>query len=109
MKFSVSKIQSGSLSAIWRIFPFVLPVVSLLPAGGNGGCGHNGAVLRYLKDGPRAGRPAHSRVFHSFKQNLKQATALWVGYLAVGILLVLDLAICLQTSSVFAGAMFLPA
>lgn len=29
--------------------------------------------------------------FHSFKQNLKQATALWVGYLAVGILLVLDL------------------
>lgn len=47
--------------------------------------------------------------FHSFKQNLKQATALWVGYLAVGILLVLDLAICLQTSSVFAGAMFLPA
>ena len=26
---------------------------------------------------------------HSFKQNLKQATALWVGYLAVGILLVL--------------------
>lgn len=44
--------------------------------------------------------------FHSFKQNLKQATALWVGYLAVGILLVLDLVICLQTSSVFAGAMF---
>ena len=33
-------------------------------------------------------------------------TALWVGYLAVGILLVLDLVICLQTSSVFAGAMF---
>ena len=32
--------------------------------------------------------------FHSFKQNLKQATALWVGYLAVGILLVLDLVIC---------------
>ena len=75
-------------------FPFVLPVVSLLPACGNGGGGHNGAVLRYLKD------------FHSFKQNLKQATALWVGYLAVGILLVLDLVICLQTSSVFAGAMF---
>ena len=44
--------------------------------------------------------------FHSFKQNLKQATALWVGYLAVGILLVLDLVICLQTGSVFAGAMF---
>ena len=44
--------------------------------------------------------------FHSFKQNLKQATALWVGYLAVGILLVLDLVICLQTSSVFAGAIF---
>ena len=44
--------------------------------------------------------------FHSFKQNLKQATALWVGYLAVGILLVLDLVICLQTSSMFAGAMF---
>ena len=37
---------------------------------------------------------------------VKQATALWVGYLAVGILLVLDLVICLQTSSVFAGAMF---
>ena len=82
-------------------FPFVLPVVSLLPAGGNGGCGHNGAVLRYLKDGQLI--PAF---FHSFKQNLKQATALWVGYLAVGILLVLDLVICLQTSSVFAGAMF---
>ena len=47
-------------------FPFVLPVVSLLPAGGNGGRGHNGAVLRYLKDGPRAGRPAHSRVFPFF-------------------------------------------
>ena len=29
-----------------------------------------------------------------------------MGYLAVGILLVLDLVICLQTSSVFAGAMF---
>ena len=48
--------------------------------------------------------------FHSFKQNLKQATALWVGYLAVGILLVLDLVICLQTSSVFGGGQcFLPA
>ena len=77
-------------------FPFVLPVVSLLPAGGNGGCGHNRGQEGQLI-------PAF---FHSFKQNLKQATALWVGYLAVGILLVLDLVICLQTSSVFAGAMF---
>lgn len=87
-------------------FPFVLPVVSLLPAGGNGGCGHNGAVLRYLKDARGQEGQLIPAFFHSFKQNLKQATALWVGYLAVGILLVLDLVICLQTSSVFAGAMF---
>ena len=44
------------LSCLWYLC--CLPVVT---AGG-----HNGAVLRYLKDGPRAGRPAHSRVFPFF-------------------------------------------
>ena len=41
------------LSCLWYLC--CLPVVTA-----------GGAVLRYLKDGPRAGRPAHSRVFPFF-------------------------------------------
>ena len=105
--FSVSKIQSGSLSAIWRIFFLLsclwylccLPVVT---------AGAATTALYYVTLKMARGQEGQliPAFFHSFKQNLKQATALWVGYLAVGILLVLDLVICLQTSSVFAGAMF---
>ena len=52
------------------------------------------------------GHSDHTGGLRYFLELNTQATALWVGYLAVGILLVLDLVICLQTSSVFAGAMF---
>lgn len=44
---------------------------------------------------------------HSFKENLRQATILWIGYLAVGVLLVLDFLIGLQRGSIFGGSMMI--
>ena len=45
------------LSCLWYLC--CLPVVTA-------GAATTALVLRYLKDGPRAGRPAHSRVFPFF-------------------------------------------
>ena len=47
--------------------------------------------------------------FKSFRQNLKPGCLLGVGYLAAVVLLGLDIVICLQQSSVLAGAMFFTA
>lgn len=44
--------------------------------------------------------------FKSFRQNLKPGCLLGVGYLAAAVVLGLDIVICLQQSSVLAGAMF---
>lgn len=44
--------------------------------------------------------------FKAFKQNLKPGCLLGVGYLAAFVVLALDIVICLQQTSVFAGAMF---
>ena len=46
------------------------------------------------------------RFFKSFRQNLKPGCLLGVGYLAAAVVLGLDIVICLQQSSVLAGAMF---
>lgn len=45
--------------------------------------------------------------FRSFKDNLRQATILWIGYLAVAVLLVLDILICSQIGNVFGVSMIL--
>jgi len=44
--------------------------------------------------------------FKAFKENLKPGCLLGVGYLVAGVLLGLDIVICLQQDSVMAGAMF---
>lgn len=43
----------------------------------------------------------------SFRQNLRQGIALWVGYLVVGALLGLNILIAVQSGSLVSGALFL--
>lgn len=45
--------------------------------------------------------------FASFRQNLRPGIALWVGYLAAGVLIGLNLLISVQNGSLVSGAMFI--
>lgn len=54
-------------------------------------CIDDGSVLRYAENGLRSGGKLWQQFFHSFRQNWKEATAIWIGFLAVGIVLGIDL------------------